>query len=437
MGLIKSIVGAAGGVLADSWRDFFYCDSDVLNENTLAVKGQKRISSQGRSSNTKGEDNIISNGSVIAVNEGQCMIIVESGEIVEVCAEPGQFVYDTSTEPSIFYGGLGEGIKNTFIRIGQRFTFGGDTGKDQRIYFFNIKEIYGNKYGTSSPIPFRVVDANLGLDLDSAVRLNGEYSYKLVDPLLFYKNVCGNVEAPYTRDRIDSQMKSELLTALQPALARISEIGVRYSAIPAHTAELADFLNDELSEDWRERRGIEVAVFGINSITLSEEDEARIKNLQQAAVLRDPNMAAANIAAATSDAMRDAANNQNGAIGAFMGMGMAGNMGGGQAAQMFQQGGGGYQQQPQNAYGMAQGGGFGSQPFPQQGAAVGAVAGAVPADGWACPQCGTQNAGNFCMQCGTKKPEPEPAPAGWFCPQCGTQNAGNFCMQCGTPKPQQ
>ena len=432
MGLIKAIAGAAGGVLADSWRDFFYCDSDLLDENTLAVKGQKRTSSKGRSSNTKGEDNIISNGSIVAVNDGQCMIIVESGEIVEVCAEPGQFVYDTSTEPSIFYGGLGEGIKNTFIRIGQRFTFGGDTGKDQRVYFFNTKEIYGNKYGTSAPIPFRVVDANLGLDLDSAVRLNGEYSYKLVDPLLFYKNVCGNVEQPYMRDRIDSQMKSELLTALQPALARISEIGVRYSAIPAHAAELADFLNDELSEDWRERRGIEVAVFGINSITLSEEDEARIKNLQQAAVLRDPNMAAANIAAATSDAMRDAANNPNGAVGAFMGMGMAGNMGGGQAAQMFQQGGGGYQQQPQNAYGMAQGGGFNSQPLQQGGAAAGAVA----AGGWACPQCGTQNTGNFCMQCGAKKPEQQ-QPAGWFCPQCGKQNEGNFCMQCGTPKPQQ
>ena len=158
MGLIHAIAGAAGGVLADSWRDFFYCDA--LNENVLAVKGQKRTSDQGRSSNIRGESNIISDGSIIAVNEGQCMIIVESGEIVDVCAEPGQFVYDRSTEPSIFYGDLGEGIRATFERIGQRFTFGGDTGKDQRIYFFNTKEIYGNKYGTSSPIPFRIVDAN-------------------------------------------------------------------------------------------------------------------------------------------------------------------------------------------------------------------------------------------------------------------------------------
>ena len=191
MGLIHAIAGAAGGVLADSWRDFFYCDS--LNENTLAVKGQKRTSDRGRSSNIRGESNIISDGSIIAVNDGQCMIIVESGEIVDVCAEPGQFVYDRSTEPSIFYGDLGEGIKNTFARIGQRFTFGGDTGKDQRIYYFNTKEIYGNKYGTSSPIPFRVVDERANIDMDFSVRVNGEYSYKLVDPILFYKNVCGNI----------------------------------------------------------------------------------------------------------------------------------------------------------------------------------------------------------------------------------------------------
>ena len=242
MGLIQAAVGAAGGALADSWRDFFYCEA--LNENTLAAKGQKRTSDQGRSSNVRGESNIISDGSIIAVNEGQCMIIVESGEIVDVCAEPGKFVYDRSTEPSLFFGDLEDTIRATIDRIGERLAFGGDTGKDQRIYYFNTKEIYGNKYGTSSPIPFRIVDANLGLDLDVAVRLNGEYSYRIVDPLMFYKNVCGNVEDAFKRDRIDSQLKSELLTALQPALARISELGIRYSAIPAHTKELARILNE-------------------------------------------------------------------------------------------------------------------------------------------------------------------------------------------------
>ena len=398
MGLIHAIAGAAGGVLADSWRDFFYCDA--LNENVLAVKGQKRTSDQGRSSNIRGESNIISDGSIIAVNEGQCMIIVESGEIVDVCAEPGQFVYDRSTEPSIFYGDLGEGIRATFERIGQRFTFGGDTGKDQRIYFFNTKEIIGNKYGTSSPIPFRIVDANLGLDMDTTVRMNGEYSFRLVDPLIFYKKVCGNVEEPYTRDRLESQMKSELLTALQPALARISELGVRYSAIPAHTKELAGFLNEELTNEWFEQRGIKVEKFGINSITLPEEVEERIAARQMAQTMVDPNQAAAVTANAAADAMRDAANNEAGAMTGFMGMGMAQGMGGGAAAQMYQQGAGqqGAFQQPQSNYPMAEGGGFGGQPFPQpqpqpqpepqpQPAPVAAAAPA--ADAWICPQCGS------------------------------------------------
>ena len=433
MGLIKAITGAAGGVLADSWREFFYCDSDVLNENVLVAKGQKRNSDRGRSSNTKGESNIISDGSIIAVNDGQCMIIVESGEIVDFCAEPGQFVYDRSTEPSLFYGPLGEGIKNTFTRIGQRFTFGGDTGKDQRVYYFNTKEIYGNKYGTSSPIPFRIVDSNLGLDMDTSVRMNGEYSYRMTDPLIFYKRVCGNVEEPYTRDRIDSQMKSELLTALQPALARISEMGVRYSAIPAHTKELADFLNDELSQEWGEQRGIQVEKLGVNSITLPDEVQAQIANRQMAQTMTNPNQAAAVMTNAAANAMQDAASNPNGAMNGFIGMGMAQGFGGGAASQMFAQGGG-YQQpqQPQSAYPMEQSGGFGTNPFaqqqqpaPQGQPAPQAAPTPVPtpapaADAWQCPQCGTSNTGKFCSECATPKPTPAPAADGgvWQCPQC-------------------
>ena len=420
MGLIKAITGAAGGVLADSWRDFFYCDADVLDENTLAVKGMKRNSDRGRSSNTKGETNIISNGSIVAINEGQCMIIVESGEIVEVCAEPGEFLYDTSTEPSIFYGPLGEGIQATFEQIGKRFTFGGDAGKDQRIYFFNTKEIYGNRYGTSSPIPFRVVDANINLDLDTAVRCNGEYSYRITDPLLFYKNVCGNVEEPFYRNRIDSQMKSELLTALQPSLAKISEMGIRYSAVPAHASKLCDILNEELSEDWVKKRGISVASFAMNSLTLSEDDERLIKERQAAKTLSDPNLAAGYTAGAMGDAMRSAAANESGAMNAFMGVGMANMMGGNAATTMFQQGGGGQQVPQQNAYQVSQTG------FSGASQAQGASA-------WVCPQCSNQNTSNFCSNCGTPRPN---AQAGkWFCGECGSENTGKFCTNCGTPRP--
>ena len=410
MGLLKAGIGAAGGVLADQWREYFYCEA--LDADTLVAKGAKRAGK--RSSNTKGEGNVISDGSIVAVADGQCMMIVENGAVVDVCAEPGEFVYDTGTEPSVFSGKLGETIKKSFEQVGRRLSFGGDAGKDQRVYYFNTKEIVGNKYGTASPVPFRVVDAKIGLDVDITVRCNGEYSYRLVDPLMFYKNVCGNVDDVYTRDLIDSQLKSELLTALQPAFARISEMGIRYSAVPAHTKELADALNAELSHEWRERRGIEIAAFGVNTISAPEDQEQMIRDLQKAAVMANPAMAAANIASAQSDAMRAAAANPAGAAMGFMGMGMANGMGGMNTAQLF-----GQAAQQQAAQ-------------PQAGVAVGGVASAPAAgDAWTC-SCGAQNTGKFCGNCGSPRPE---ASGPWFCTNCGTQNTGNFCSGCGSKRP--
>ena len=424
MGLLKAGVGAAGGVLADQWREYFYCEA--LDADTLVAKGEKRVGKRG--SNTKGENNVISDGSIVAVADGQCMMIVENGAVVDVCAEPGEFVYDTGTEPSVFSGKLGDMVKKSFEQVGRRFTFGGDAGKDQRIYYFNTKEIVGNKYGTASPVPFRVVDEKIGLDVDITVRCNGEDSYKLVDPLMFYKNVCGNVESAYTRDLIDSQLKSELLTALQPAFARISEMGIRYSAVPAHTRELADALNEELSHEWKERRGIEIAAFGVNTISAPEDQEQMIRDLQKAAVMANPAMAAANIASAQSDAMRTAAANPAGAAMGFMGMGMASGMGGMNAAQLF-----GQASQAQQAPAQASQ----AQQAPAQtqpaGAAGGVAAGTGTAAGaaWTC-SCGAQNTGKFCGNCGSPKPE---AAGPWFCTNCGTQNTGNFCSGCGSKRP--
>ena len=409
MGLIKAIGGAVGGVLADQWKEYIYCDA--LAENVLVKKGQKRIS--GRSSNTQGDANIITNGSIIAVNNGQCMIIVEQGKVVEFCAEPGEFKYDTSTEPSLFSGSLGKSIVDTFKTIGKRFTYGGDTAKDQRVYYFNVKEIIGNKYGTPSPVPFRVVDRNIGLDIDIAIRCFGEYSYKISDPLLFYTNVCGNVTDTYTRDRIDSQLKSELMTALQPAFAKISDMGIRYSALPGHTQEIADALNEVLSSKWAQLRGISVASFGVSSVKASEEDEAMIKNLQRTAVMRDPTMAAATLTTAQAQAMQDAAKNTaTGPMFAFAGLDMANRAGGMNAQSLYQMG------QNQQAQQPAQ------QPAPQ----------AAPADGWTC-SCGAVNTGKFCAQCGAKKPEPKPAEGSWTC-TCGHVNTGKFCMECGAKKPE-
>ena len=243
MGLIKAITGAVGGTLADQWKEYFYCEA--MDADVLVTKGQKRVS--GRSSNTKGSDNIISNGSGIAVADGQCMMIVDQGKIVEVCAEPGEFTYDSSSEPSIFAGSLGQSIIDTFKEMGRRITYGGDTGRDQRVYYFNTKEIIDNKFGTANPVPFRVVDRNIGLDIDVSLRCNGVYSYKLENPMLFYTNVCGNVESEYRRSEIDTQLKTEFISALSPALAKISDLQVRPNQIPAHTEELSALMNEALT----------------------------------------------------------------------------------------------------------------------------------------------------------------------------------------------
>lgn len=425
MGLIKAALGAAGGVMADQWLEYFYCDS--LPENVMAVKGQKR--SSGRSSNTRGSDNIISNGSVIAVADGQCMVIVDQGKVTEFCAEPGEFKYDASTEPSLFYGKLGKNILDTFNNIGKRFTFGGEAPKDQRVYYFNTKELIGNKYGTPSPVPFRVVDQRAGIDIDIAIRCFGEYSYRICDPILFYTNVCGNVSGDYTRDRLESQLKTELLTALQPAFAKISEQGIRYSALPGHTMEMADALNDVLSSKWRNLRGLEIVSFGVSSVKASEEDEAMLKELQRNAAFMDPTRAAAHLVGAQASAMQAAANNQNaGPAMAFMGMNMAGQAGGVNAQSLYQMG---VQQQAAPAaagWTCACGqSGITGKFCPNCGKPKPAPA---PAAGsWTC-SCGATATGKFCPECG----KPRPADTGWTC-SCGAVNKGKFCAECGKPKP--
>ena len=422
MGLIKAAMGAAGGVMADQWKEFFYCDA--IPAEVLAVKGQKRVS--GRSSNKHGSDNIISNGSVIAVADGQCMMIVEQGKVVDVCAEPGEYTYDFSTEPSLFTGSLSQNIGAVFQNIGKRFTFGGEAPKDQRIYYFNTKELVGNKYGTPSPVPFRVVDQNAGLDVDISVRCFGEYSYRITNPILFYTNLCGNVEQEYTRSEIDGQLKTELLTALQPAFARISDMGIRYSAVPAHTLELADALNDVLSAKWRDLRGIEIVSLGVSSIKASEEDEQMIKEMQRNAAFRDPTRAAAHLVGAQASAMQAAAANEGGATMGFMGMGMAGAAGGMNPQALFQMG----QQQAAQPVQSAP-----AQPAPAAPAAPAQPA-APAGDSWTCA-CGNVATGKFCPDCGAKKPEPPTASAegAWTCPTCGASNKGKFCAECGTKKP--
>ena len=471
MGLIKALTGSISSMLGDQWKEYFYCDA--IPSDTIAVKGIKRTS--GRSSNNKGSDNVISNGSGIAVADGQCMLIVDQGKVVDICAEPGLYTFDKSSEPSIFYGGLGKGIVNSFKTIGKRFTYGGDAGSDQRVYYFNTKEITDNKFGTQNPIPFRAVDHKIGLDLDVSIRCAGVYSYKVTDPMKFYANVCGNFKEDYKRSEIDAQLKAEFISALQPSFGKMSELELRPNQIPAHTAELENALNDSLSQKWGEKRGISVATVAIVSLTLPEEDAEIIKKLQKTAVLRDPLMAAASMTEAHNTAMQGAATNSAGAMTGFLGMGMAmnaGGMNGGSIQNLYQMGmGGNGPNGPAGGAGMygngssagmggqqdgqfgnqngqggqfnGQGGQYGQQDSYQQntryaqgGASSqtqmsGAQASQAQANNtWTC-SCGAVNTGKFCPECGSKRP-----PREFRCDKCGWKPSNpnkipKFCPECG------
>lgn len=391
MGLISAAAGAIGSTLHDQWKEFFYCDA--LSSDTIAVKAQKKT----KGFLNRNEDNIISDGSLIAVADGQCMIIVEQGQVVEICAEPGEYRYDNSIAPSLFAGELSKSISNTLDEIGKRFTFGGKPAADQRIYFFNTKELTGNKFGTASPVPFRVIDQRAGIDIDISIRCFGEYSFRITNPIQFYTNNSGNFHDVYTTDMLASQMRSELLSALQPAFASISANGIRYSQLPAHTTELCEALKEQLSDKWTKERGIEIASIAIASVTADPEDEKMLKEMQRNAAYTNPNLAAATLVGAQADAMKAAASNTAGAMNGFMGMNFAQNAGGANI---------------QNLY------------------AAGQTQQSTPQNGWTCPKCGTSNTGKFCSNCGTEKPAGE-----WFCPQCGTKNTGKFCSNCGTKKP--
>ena len=413
MGLIKAFTTAASGVIADQWKEFFYCDS--MPSDVLVKRAFKKTNGV---LNNFGSDNIITNGSGIAVADGQCMMIVEQGEIVEVCAEPGEFTYDTSSEPSIFAGDLNYAIEETFRKIGRRFSYGGAEAKDQRVYYFNTKELRDNKFGTPNPIPFRVVDSRIGLDMDVDIRCSGVYSYKIVDPLLFYTNVCGNVDKDFTREDIDTQLKAEFVNALAPALGEVGKKEIRPSQLTEYYNEITEAMNKQLSPKWKEERGLEIVTIALNPITLTESDAERLKAAQDTSIYTNPAMAAASITQAQGEAMKEAAKNDGGAAIGFMGMGMAMGAGGSNPADLFAIG------QEKEAAKEAAHIEFG---LPREVA----TEAAEPAV-WFCATCGKKNDGNFCTNCGAKKPDEVP-----HCKNCGftpkdLSDLPNFCPQCGT-----
>ena len=411
-GALNAGLGAAGNVLANQWKEFIYCDS--IPDDTLMVKGRKQVS--GKSSNTKGEDNVITNGSGIVVNDGQCMIIVENGKVVEVCAEPGKFTYDTSLAPSIFAGSFGQSLIDSFKMLGQQFTYGGQAGNDQRVYYFNTKVIMGNKYGTPAPVPFRLVDSKIFLDLDITIRLNAIYSYRLVDPLLFYTKIAGNVNDTFKAADIEQQLKSEISGKLNTALGKLSAMEIRYNELPLHTEEMSEALKEQLHQKWVVEKGIELVSFDVNSANTTEENEKLIRDAQAEARYQHAGLGAAALTAAQAQALKDAAKNPNGAANAMFGVGMiGGGMGGGMGNTINAL----YQQANQEA-------------AAQQQAQAAAAAQAQAANMWKC-ECGAENTGNFCPKCGKPKPE-VPASTTWVC-ACGAENDGNFCTKCGKPRP--
>ena len=408
MGFIRAGIGALSGVLADEWKEYIYCEA--LDQNTLVKKGQQKASK--RSSNTKRDENIISDGSKVAVNEGQAMIVVENGKVCDVVTEPGAYIYDTGTEPCIFNSGGFAGIKETFKKIGRRFQYGGQPENDQRVYYVNIKEIMNNKMGIGD-VPFRDGEFNLTIQLQGF----GTYSYKIVDPILFYTNICSNVQDEFRKEEIDEQLKNEVAQCMHPALGELAQKDIAYDKIPLYVNDLRDYMNKALSSEWGEIRGLEIVSVAIASIRPNEESAKKIEQFQESRVYSDPTMLGARVGSAQATAMENAASNEAGAMAGFVGMGFAQQAGGANATDLMNMG---------NQQAQAQ-----AAAAPAAPAAPAAAAAAV-AGAWICPACGKPSTGNFCPECGAKKPE-----AGWTCPACGKQGlTGNFCTECGAKKPE-
>jgi membrane protease subunit (stomatin/prohibitin family) len=406
MGLIKATINATKGTLRDQYKEFIYCDS--LPTDVLMRKGKNKLLEGGTN---RPNDNIISDGSRVVVNEGQFLLIVENGRIVDFCGEPGEYIWNTGTTPSMLTGGF-KGLKESFITLGGRIQAGGQPEHDQRVYYINTKEIMNNKFGAGD-IPFRDSEFNFTIKL----KCYGTYSYKITDPLMFYKNVAANVNYEFRRNEIDGQFKDEVLKSLKPSLGRVALKRIPYDQLILFTKEISDELNIELSDEWVNRRGISVVSFALSSVTPDAESAKKIEEFQSTRVYTDERMLGAKLGTAQAEAMIKAAENKGGAMMGFMGMGMAQQAGGMNAAQLFQMAD--QKQQHQQPV---------QQPVQQPQSVV--------EEGWSC-ECGTVNSGKFCMECGSKAPEQVKSVKSnnWFCPSCNTENSGKFCMECGEKKP--
>ncbi len=405
MGIIKALTGAIGGGLADSWLEVI--ESAPMGDNTVFTRGIKVRKGDSRNQNTKGTADTVSNGSIIHVYDNQFMMLVDGGKVVDYTAEPGYFKVDNSSMPSLFGGQFGDSLKETFSRI----KYGGTPSSSQKVFFINLQEIKGIKFGTRTPINYFDCFYNSELFL----RAHGTYSIKVTEPLKFYAEaIPRNAESVDIND-INEQYLNEFLEALQAAINQMSADGTRISFVTSKARELSKYMANVLDEEWNQTRGMQVQSVGIGSLSYDEESQKLINMRNQGAMLSDPSVREGYVQGAIARGVEAAGSNTAGAGAAFMGVGLgmnaAGNMAGAFSASNQQQMQ--YQQQQQ------------AQQQAQQG-------------GWKC-SCGATNGDNmaFCPGCGSKKPAPQPAEGGWTC-SCGATNGANmaFCPNCGSKKPE-
>lgn len=402
MGIIKAVTGAIGGGLADSWLEVI--ESAPMGDNTVFTRGVKVRKGDSRNQNTKGTADTVSNGSIIHVYDNQFMMLVDGGKVVDYTAEPGYFKVDNSSMPSLFGGQFGDSLKETFSRI----KYGGTPSSSQKVFFINLQEIKGIKFGTRTPINYFDCFYNSELFL----RAHGTYSIKVTEPLKFYAEaIPRNAESVDIND-INEQYLNEFLEALQAAINQMSADGTRISFVTSKARELSKYMANVLDEEWNQNRGMQVQSVGIGSLSYDEESQKLINMRNQGAMLSDPSVREGYVQGAIARGVEAAGSNTAGAGAAFMGVGLgmnaAGNMAGAFSAS----------NQQQMQYQQAQ------QQQTQQG-------------GWKC-SCGATNGDNmaFCPGCGSKKPAPQPAEGGWTC-SCGATNGANmaFCPNCGSKKP--
>lgn len=394
MGIIKAVFNAAGGSLADQWLEVF--EPDDMGERTVFTSGIRTRKGQ----NVKGSSNSVSNGSVIHVYDNQFMLLVDGGKIVDYTAEPGYYKVDDSALPSLFNGQFKDSLKESLNRI----KFGGQTPTMQKVFYVNLQEIKGIKFGTRNPINYFDSFYNAELFL----RAHGTYSIRITDPLLFYAQAIPRNKDHVDITEINEQYLSEFLEALQSSINQMSTDGIRVSYVSSKGRELGKYMSDTLDEDWRKLRGLEIQSVGIASISYDEKSTELVNMRNEGAMLSDPTIREGYMQGHVARGLEAAGSNANGSMAGFMGMGIGMQAGGnmvGAASQANMQ-----QMQMQNKQQMAN-----AQP--------------APPTGWTC-ECGNVNTGKFCSECG--KPQPVSA-TGWTC-ECGNMNTGKFCSECGKPQ---